>query len=292
MADPIPRNSRAHETEEFRQARLNRERRPPPPMGQNVAGVHRFRAAEPAAAPRAQPQPARPAEPRLGRLREMINAARPAHAPAWAGARRPMAVRPRLYAVFEWARHHTVLVFGVALAMTVFLVLSFRQPAAQAEAASNPVFDPQIPVLAASAPIASPAEVCAVTSEKPKFVGSIVMEGQRVLVADIPVRAVGCRGRLVRAALWVYRSPQIPLVSPAAAAIYRGAGDQLTVQGVRPVDSDDQSVTLRLILPHSAFPDTLTGQAWLTMVTQAWPDGEVASAGSRYSEPMFFQRQQ
>lgn len=291
MADPIPRNSRAHETEEFRQARMNRERRAPFAMGPNVAGVHRFRPAEPAARPRPQAQPARPAEPRLDRLREMIGVAQPGQAPFAGGARRPMAVRPRLHAVFEWARHHTILAIGITLAAIVFVGLAARQPAPQAEAAAGPVFDPQIPALPASAPVAAPAEACTVMSGPPTFIGSIVMEGQRVLLADIPVRAVGCRGRLVRAALWVFRSPQLALASPLAPAVYRGADDQLTVQGVHPIDSDDQSVTLRLILPHAAFPDSTDTPTWLTLVTQAWPDGQAASAGSRYSEPIFFQRQ-
>ncbi|MCC6564333.1 MAG: hypothetical protein IT298_01105 [Chloroflexi bacterium] len=289
MADPIPRNSRAHETEEFRQARLNRERHAPP-FGQNVAGVHRFRGAEPAAPHRPQPQAARPAEPRLGLFREMMNAARPAQAPGGAVARRPMAVRPRLYAVFEWARHHTAAAFGILLVVTVVMALAFRQPPTPAETATSTVFDPQIPALMASAPQTAPTEVCTVMSDRPTFIEPFTIEGQKVLIADIPVRALGCSGQLVRAALWVFRSPQMALTSPEAPAVYRGVGDQLTVQGVRPIDSDDQSVTLRLILPHAVFPESTTSPVWLTLVTQAWPDGRAASAGSRYSEPVFFQR--
>lgn len=301
MADPIPRNSRAHETEEFRQARVNRDRRPPQPLGQNVAGVHRFRPPEPAPAQpqRPQAQPARAAEPRLGRLREMMSAARPAQAPPWGVGRadgrpqrRPMAVRPRLYAALQLIRRNAVFASVVGLGLIALVVGTVREPEPASAVEANAVFDPLIPGLAAAAPVAVPPEVCDVAAERATFVASIVMDGQRVVLADVPVRATGCAGQLIRAALWVYRAPDTPLTAPSAPAIYRGAGDQLTVQGVLPVDSSDQSLTLRLMLPHAVFPTALNSPMWLTMVTQAWPDGRPASAGSRFSEPVFFERQQ
>lgn len=310
MADPIPRNSRADETAEYRRAQ--QERRPNRPLfGEGLGGGLRARI-DHAPNPQQQQRPRvnqnpfaeRPAQPRP-------NPAPPAPR-GWAAAvrrgmeRAPQA-RPRRQSLLEWLdatlpypeerRAMFTLPFGQAMifvavlfgSMLVLLSANFGPSATPPEAVATAAPQPEaaLPMI----PAALPASVCAARLTDVKLVSDQrLADGRHGLVATIAVDMAGCAGQMVRAAVWVFQAPDQPLLAPFADAIYRSPAGQLTVQTLLLTDADRSQLVRTLELPHAQFPGRVNVPAWLTVGVQVWPEGRPAPAGSMILQSVYFTR--
>ncbi len=310
MADPIPRNSRADETAEFRRA--EQERRGNRPLfGEGVGGGLRARlenaqqqqqaqvrgnanpnpfarAAQAQPQPRPNPAPPQPPprpNPPQAAPRTWIEALRHAvrHVPQIAFRRDAGGLFERLSLR---QRFTYLLVLGVPSTVIIMLAFASRLPASPAAAAPDGfvVAAPMIP-----API--PAEICAPQLTDVEIDPDEVMsDTRRALVASVRVAAKGCAGQMVRLAVWIYQAENQPLAAPGADPVYRSPLNQLTVQTLVMADGADIEIARLLALPHVQFPTAVGSPVWLTVGVQVWPEGRPAQSGAMVVRQVYFSR--
>lgn len=305
MADPIPRNSRADETAEYRRAVQDR-RGNRPLFGEGFGGGLRARIenppneppravrqnpfAQPAQArPQARPipPPARPAPPNaapnplLARFESLIESLRRVRAPRPPQARR---VAPR-----STARSAVIAVSIFGVFMAVIGARSLFGGAADVAPVS-----PSSGVMAASLPMIPvdiPAETCAVEMTGLQIdADAATQQAQHSLTADLGFALHGCDRQMIRYAIWVFRAESEPLLAPDAEDVFRSPTGQLTAQSLQYVNDGDTSASAAIGIPHSQFPTTVGAPVWLTVGVQVWPEGRPAPGGSMHLQQVFFTR--
>ena len=306
MADPIPRNSRADETAEYRRG-VQERRGNRPLFGEGFGGGLRARVENPPNEPpraarqnpfgqpaQAHPQPrpnphaARPVPPpavapnplRVWRERviESLRQVRP--------LRQPQAhrVAPR-----STARSAMIAVGVFGLFMAVISARSFLGAAtdAAAEAASSRLMASSLPMM----PVDIPVEICSVEMTDLQIsADAATQHAQHSLTANLNFAINGCDRQMFRYAIWVFRAENEPLVAPDADDVFRSPTGQLTAQSLQYVNVGDTSAAAAIGIPHSQFPTTVGIPVWLTIGVQVWPEGRPAAGGSMHLQQVFFTR--
>ncbi|MBK8137583.1 MAG: hypothetical protein IPK52_17510 [Chloroflexi bacterium] len=306
MADPIPRNSRADETAEFRRA--EQERRGNRPLfGQGMAGGLRARienaqaqpAARPANAPQAQPRPdpfARAAQPQ-----QAPAAVRPQPRPQaqprsvfaliresaarFSIPRPPAAARP---AGLTGRRMVMGAVGAVAGLLALSAMLNTGEPGVVRE---QPPPAAELTIDAPLIPVSVPATECSVkSSDVTLYRDAQTPEVGHALVVQLSINAQGCNNQFVRTAVWVYQAENMPMIAPDASPVYRSPIGQLSAQTLARVEGSPATLRQGLAIPHAQFPIAPNVPQWLTIGIQIWPEGQPAAAGSMMVEQVYFTR--
>jgi hypothetical protein len=304
MADPIPRNSRADETAEYRRG-VQERRGNRPLFGEGFGGGMRARVENPPNEPprpravpenpfarpaqaRPNPPPARPAPPPAVvpnpfrvRLEQFIEALRQNRVQRPPQARR---VAPR-----STARSAVIAVsvFGLFMA-----AISARSMFGAATSASS---DSALPgALVASAPMIPvdvPAETCSVELTGLQIHADAATQyAEHALAADLQVAMRGCDRQMFRYAIWVFQAENVPLLAPDADNVFRSPTGQLTAQSLNLVEVGATSAALAIGIPHNQFPTAVGLPVWLTVGVQVWPEGRPAAGGSMHLQQVFFTR--
>lgn len=300
MADPIPRNSRADETAEYRRAAQER-RGNRPLFGEGFGGGLRARVENPPNDPR-RPMPenpfARPAQARpqarphpppaaaapnpvVARFEHVIEALRRDHAARPPQARR---VAPR-----STARSAVIAVslFGVFIAVIGVRSLFGGAAGATPELAPSGVVAASVPMI----PVDMPVQTCAVEMTALQIEeDAATSQAQHSLTANLDLAMHGCDRQMVRYAVWVFRAENEPLLAPNAADVFRSPIGQLTAQSLQYVNEGETAASVAIGIPHSQFPTTVGVPVWLTVGVQVWPEGRPAPGGSMHLQQVFFTR--
>lgn len=305
MADPIPRNSRADETAEYRRAAQER-RGNRPLFGEGFGGGLRARVDNP---PNELPRPAR--ENQFGRPVQARPQARPNPPPAGpappaappnpllarfdhfiASIRRDRAPRPpqaRRVAPRSTARSAVIAVsiFGAFMA-----VISARSVfGGAADAAPDLVASGMMAASAPMIPVDIPPQTCSVEMTELQIdAEAATQHAQHSLTADLRFAVHGCDRQMIRYAVWIFRAENDPLLAPDADDVFRSPIGQLTAQSLQYVNEGDTAASAVIGIPHSQFPAAVGVPVWLTVGVQAWPEGRPAPGGSMRLQQVFFTR--
>ena len=308
MADPIPRNSRADETAEYRRAVQDR-RGNRPLFGEGFGGGLRARVDNPQNEPPravrqnpfAQPVQARPqAQPRPN-----PPAARAAPAPAIAPNRFRMGLeqfieslrerrvlrqpQARRVAPRSTARSAIIAASIFGLFMATVGARSFLGTATSPDSglASSRLMAASLPMI----PVDIPAETCSVEMKTIEIsADAATQHAQHSLTADLSFAVNGCDRQMFRYAIWVFRAENQPLLAPDADEVFRSPTGQLTAQALQYVNVGDASLAAAIGIPHNQFPTSVGVPIWLTVGVQVWPEGRSAEGGSMHLQQVYFTR--
>ena len=305
MADPIPRNSRADETAEYRRAAQER-RGNRPLFGEGFGGGLRARVENPPnepprpirenpfgrpvqARPQAHPNPppARPAPPAaapnplLARLEHAVRGMLQGRDARPAQARR---VAPR-----STARSAVIAatIFGAFMAVIGARSLFSGAAGAAPDPASSGMMAASVPMI----PVDIPAQTCAVETAGLQIdADASTQHAQHSLTADLRFTVHGCDRQMIRYAVWIFRAENEPLLAPNAEDVFRSPIGLLTAQSLQYVNDGDTAASAVIGIPHSQFPTTVGVPVWLTVGVQVWPEGRPAPGGSMHIQQVFFTR--
>jgi hypothetical protein len=304
MADPIPRNSRADETAEYRRAAQER-RANRPLFGEGFGGGLRARVENP---PNEPPRPrAVPENPfaRPPQARPNPPPARPAPPPPV--AQNPFRVRfeqfvealrqdrvlrpPQARRVAPRSTTRSTLIAGSIFAFFMAAISARSMFGAATSASSDPALSGPLVASAPMIPVDVPAETCSVElTDLQIHADAATQYAGHALAADLQVAMHGCDRQMFRYAIWIFQAENVPMLAPDADNVFRSPIGQLTAQSLNLVEVGTTSTSLAIGIPHNQFPTAVGLPVWLTVGVQVWPEGRPAPGGSMHLQQVFFTR--